>query len=373
MEERNKYTFGLSSSSGGFSFGNVSTRPFGGSVAQPATSTTAGTIDDLGTVTTVTSAETKSLFALPGRDLSGVFSNRKKTSKSARPELKSQWRDVKWTEEQKTSLMKTVSSYKPSCEEVTQARILLLGPVSSGKSSFISSVQSVFSGRVTNRAMVGSSSTSFTKKLQSFKIRDQKGEDPNGLVLCDVMGLGDGEMTGLTLHDILSVIKGHVPEGHKFSPDQPVRSETVGYVKRPSLKDKIHCVAFVLNASKVLTYPTGLSTTFQQLREHISDLGVHQVALLTHIDQICKDTAKDVSQVYKSLLIQETMKKAGALLGMSTSYIVPVKNYSSELDLDVNTDVLLLSAVDHILQYADLYFQDSTPQHTGLKLDKIEV
>ena len=54
------------------------------------------------------------------------------------------------------------------------------------------------------------------------------------------------------------------------------------------------------------------------------------------------------------------MDKAAALLGMSTSYIVPVKNYSSELDLNVNTDVLLLSAVDHILQYADLYFQDNT-------------
>lgn len=46
---------------------------------------------------------------------------------------------------------------------------------------------------------------------------------------------------------------------------------------------------------------------------------------------------------------------------MSTSYIVPVKNYSSELEVNVNTDVLLLSAVDHILQYADLYFHDSSP------------
>lgn len=46
---------------------------------------------------------------------------------------------------------------------------------------------------------------------------------------------------------------------------------------------------------------------------------------------------------------------------MSTSYIVPVKNYSSELEVDVSTDVLLLSAVDHILQYADLYFHDNLP------------
>lgn len=55
------------------------------------------------------------------------------------------------------------------------------------------------------------------------------------------------------------------------------------------------------------------------------------------------------------------INKAAALLGMSTSYIVPIKNYSSEVDVDVNTDVLLLSAVDHILQYANLFF-DSIPQ-----------
>ncbi|XP_014329994.1 interferon-induced protein 44-like isoform X1 [Xiphophorus maculatus] len=283
--------------------------------------------------------------------------------------LESQWRDVQWTEEQKKSLMKAVSSYRPSCKDVPQARVLLLGPVRSGKSSFISSVQSVFNGRVTNRAMVGSSfNTSFTKKLQSFNIRGQKGEDNTGLVLCDIMGLGDGETTGLTLHDILSVIKGQVPEGHKFSPDQPVGTETAGYVKTPSLRDRIHCVAFVVDASKISSYHKGFGSTFKQLREFISELGVHQVALLTHVDQICPETAKDVSNVYKSLSVRETMNKTGALLGMSTSYIVPVKNYASELDLDVNTDVLLLSAVDHILQYVDMFFQDYAPQHTRSKM-----
>lgn len=53
------------------------------------------------------------------------------------------------------------------------------------------------------------------------------------------------------------------------------------------------------------------------------------------------------------------MKRAAALLGMPLSYIVPVKNYFQELSLDSNNDVLLLSAMEHILQYCDLYFQDS--------------
>ncbi|XP_054459379.1 interferon-induced protein 44 isoform X2 [Anoplopoma fimbria] len=342
---------------GGFAFGLAAPVPdfsISSASAKPSIAKVAGIKESSNNVTDVSSTEkleSKHLFTFPAPE----------------PKLEFQWRNMEWTEERKKSLMKTVSSYRPGSGEVTQAQVLLLGPVGSGKSSFTSSVQSVFNGRVTNRAMVGSSSTSFTKK--SFNIHGQKGEDPTGLVLCDILGLGGGEMTGLTLHDILSVIKGHVPEGHKFGPDQPVRSETVGYVKRPSLKDKIHCVAFVVDASKILTYPKGLSNTFQQLREHISDLGVHQVALLTHIDKICSETDKDVTQVYKSSIVRKMIDQAGALLGMSTSYIVPVKNYSSELDLDVNTDVLLLSAVDHILQYADLYFQDKTTQHTGPKID----
>ncbi|XP_062306949.1 interferon-induced protein 44-like isoform X1 [Osmerus eperlanus] len=271
----------------------------------------------------------------------------------------SPWREVEWSEDRKDTLMEYISFYKPSCEGVSQARVLLLGPVGAGKSSFISSVQSAFSGRVTNRAMVGNSSASFTKKLQSYTVRLAKAEQGAGLTLCDLMGLGEGGTTGLTLHDTLAVIKGHAPEGHKFSPEQPVRSETVGYVKKPLLKDKVHCVVFVVDASKISTYPKSLSDTFQQLRDHISDLGVHQVALLTHVDKICPDTARDITQVYKSMIVHQTINKAGALLGMSTSYIVPVKNYSSELDLNKNTDILLLSAVDHILQYVDLYFQDN--------------
>ncbi|XP_020335895.1 interferon-induced protein 44 isoform X2 [Oncorhynchus kisutch] len=282
--------------------------------------------------------------------------------------MESPWREVAWTEDRRETLMESISSYKPGCEALSEARVLLLGPVGAGKSSFISSVQSVFTGRFTNRAMVGSSSASFTKKLQLFNIRGRSPEQPTALVLCDVMGLGDGETTGLTLHDTLAIIKGHAPEGHKFSPEQPVRSETVGYVKKPSLKDKVHCVVFVVDASKVSSYTKGLGTTFQQLREHISDLGVHQVALLTHVDQVCQETARDITQVYNSQIVQQTMTNAGALLGMSTSYIVPVKNYSSELDVDENTDILLLSAVDHILQYVDLHFQDCAATYPKLSL-----
>ncbi|KAJ8370285.1 hypothetical protein SKAU_G00103130 [Synaphobranchus kaupii] len=276
--------------------------------------------------------------------------------------LDSPWRKVDFSVDNKEALVNSVTSFKPSCDSASEARVLLLGPVGAGKSSFISSVHSVFSGKVTNRAMVGTSSTSFTQKLRSYTIRrhGESGDQPTALVLCDAMGLGEGDMTGLTLHDVLAVIKGHAPEGHKFSPDQPLRAETVGYVKKPSARERIHCVAFVIDATKMDSYRKGMGSTFQLLREHISDLGVHQVALLTHVDQVCQDTARDITNVYRSRLVKQTMEKAAALLGMSTSYIVPVKNYSSELDVDEHTNTLLLCAVQHILQYVELYFQDLT-------------
>lgn len=113
------------------------------------------------------------------------------------------------------------------------------------------------------------------------------------------------------------------------------------------------------------------------------------MALLTHVDLVCPETARDVTKVYNSRAVQAAVSpngpdvflllvrtrdahvcraqvnRAAALLGMSPSYIVPVKNYSSELDVDDNTDVLLLNAVDHILQYADLYFLDNSPPPDG--------
>ncbi|KAM9831490.1 interferon-induced protein 44-like [Neosynchiropus ocellatus] len=362
---------------------------------------------------------------------------------------------------QREDLMTTICAYSPNYEFVTQARVLLLGPVGSGKSSFISSVQSVLNGRVTNRAMVGTSPSSFTKKLQSFNLLGPPGDEPTGLVICDMMGL-ESEVSRLSLHDILSVIKGHVPEGHKFTQHTAITPETPGYVKKPGLQERIHCVAFVVDASQLIKYPKSLSAAFAELREHISDLGVHQVALLTNVDKVCNETLKDTSLVYKSAVIRDAlpyilklfhlavyelgqwrmteksraalmtiyeeeeelsiviaprvliaqakklfvslevweridlyrlpdgsrsnrgwagregsavmalvllrqqeeakcsrMHRAAALLGMSTSYVVPVRNYSSELSTDLNTDILLLKAVDHILHYVELYFLDN--------------
>ncbi len=47
----------------------------------------------------------------------------------------------------------------------------------------------------------------------------------------------------------------------------------MGFIRKPSANDKVHCVVFVIDGSKVGSYAKSFGATFQQLREHISSLG----------------------------------------------------------------------------------------------------
>lgn len=63
--------------------------------------------------------------------------------------------------------MDYVKSYKPTINSVTQARVLLVGQVGAGKSSFFNSINSVFRGHVTGQADTGSTGTSLTTQVHS--------------------------------------------------------------------------------------------------------------------------------------------------------------------------------------------------------------
>lgn len=67
-------------------------------------------------------------------------------------------------------LLEELRAYKPYADLVSKVHILLVGPVGSGKSSFFNSVKSVFHGRVTRQAIVGSDITSITEQVSYFRI-----------------------------------------------------------------------------------------------------------------------------------------------------------------------------------------------------------
>lgn len=115
---------------------------------------------------------------------------------------------------------------------------------------------------------------------------------------------------------------------------------------------------------------------------------------MTKVDEACGSVAKDIRNVYWSDeirkkvrtlwvstqdLMNSTMltqncgssseadvnppplpqiKAVSTQLGVPISCIIPVKNYSQELELDLHCDILLLSAVVQMLRYTDNYLDD---------------
>uniref|UniRef100_A0A674J9T6 TLDc domain-containing protein n=1 Tax=Terrapene triunguis TaxID=2587831 RepID=A0A674J9T6_9SAUR len=242
-----------------------------------------------------------------------------------------------------------IRSYKPYLNSVPQIRILVLGPIGAGKSSFFNSVNSVFRGYVTSQAIAGSDNTSY----RTYPVKDGRDGKPLPIIFCDTMGIEEKSGTGLEIDEVSNIIKGHVPDRYQFNPAATLRSDSPGYVKTPSLKDQIHCVAFVIDGCKIEILPEKLEEKLKQLRRKVNQFGIPQLVLLTKVDEIFGEFFRIIHFV-PFLQMRITAEK----LGIPLAQIVPVKNYCSELDLLCDVDILLLSAVRQLIRLAESYLDN---------------
>ncbi|XP_038571406.1 interferon-induced protein 44-like isoform X2 [Micropterus salmoides] len=185
-------------------------------------------------------------------------------------ELESPWRTIIWKSEKRKELMENIMSYKPTVSSVSQVRVLLIGPVGAGKSSFFNSINSVFRGHVTSQAIAGCSTTSLTTQFRTYSLKAGREGKPLPILLCDTMGLEESTGAGLDIDDISNILKGHLPDRYQFNPSAPLHSDVQGYRKSPGLKDKIHCVAYVIDACKVSIMPTKLEEKLDAIRRKVN-------------------------------------------------------------------------------------------------------
>ncbi|GAA6235325.1 interferon-induced protein 44-like [Lates japonicus] len=273
-------------------------------------------------------------------------------------EFERPWRTIIWESEKRKELIESIKTYKPIVNSVPQVRVLLIGPVGAGKSSFFNSINSVFRGHVTSQAIAGSSTTSLTTQFRTYSVKAGREGKPLPIILCDTMGLEESTGAGLDIDDISSILKGHLPDRYQFNPSAPLHSESHGYHKSPGIKDKVHCVAYVIDACKISIMPTKLEEKLDAIRRKVNLMGIPQLIVLTKVDEACPLVKEDVRNVYKSSYIKEMMQEVSARLGVPLSCVIPVKNYSEELELDLNCDILLLSAVTQMFRFADNYFDE---------------
>uniref|UniRef100_A0A671V4S1 TLDc domain-containing protein n=1 Tax=Sparus aurata TaxID=8175 RepID=A0A671V4S1_SPAAU len=172
----------------------------------------------------------------------------------------------------RTELMESIKSYKPTVSSVSQVRVLLIGPVGAGKSSFFNSINSVFRGHVTSQAISGSSTTSLTTQFRTCALKAGREGKPLPIILCDTMGLEESTGSGLDIDDIRSSLK-------------VICQTDIRYIillhGSSYLKDKIHCVTYVIDACKVSIMPTKMAEKLEATRKKVNLMGQSTLVPLT--------------------------------------------------------------------------------------------
>ncbi|GAB1288240.1 Interferon-induced protein 44-like [Apodemus speciosus] len=265
---------------------------------------------------------------------------------------------VMTAEQHRGKLLSALRDYRPYEDLVSEVRILLVGPVGSGKSSFFNSVKSAFQGRLTRQAIVGSEESSITKQYRVYSIKDGKSGETLPFVLCDSMGLEEREEAGLCVEDIPHILKGFVPDRYQFNPCAPFKLKHCTYAATPPLKDRIHCVAFVLDINSINTLSDKMVAKLKRIHKDVVDCGVGHVALLTNVkdcDEVLDDNFVNMTENVTSLSQVQNVRN---MLNVPIANILMVSNYASEGSLEPLKDVLILAALRQMLRAADDALED---------------
>jgi len=269
-----------------------------------------------------------------------------------------------WTEAVYKSLKEEIVTHELlEGAQLEYFNVLLIGQISAGKSSFYNTVESVFAKNVTRRAIVGQRDSSLTTKFRTYKVKakDQQ-KKPISFRFCDTMGLSTE--SGLPAGDYGKIMDGFVQDGADLR--GPLVDGARGYNTTPVKGDKMHCVAFIVDASKFAFIPDQIVEKFNAIRDIADERSLTPIVILTRIDQSCAelDIRKegDVKNVFRSKTIYDTIQNVSKELGVSEGDIFPVQNYSIETEKDRGVDVLALRALRQILRSSETFLDDMVDQ-----------
>ncbi|KAL2100410.1 hypothetical protein ACEWY4_004804 [Coilia grayii] len=268
-----------------------------------------------------------------------------------------EWRNVNWDITARNRMERELREFRLLIPDLKHLCILLHGPVGGGKSSFINSIDSVFQGQVSARALVATGAgASFTKKYKTHTFRNgNSGYLP--FVVNDIMGLEEASSAGTHPNDIISALKGHVKSNHKFNPVSPLSVGDPDYNPNPTLSDRVHCLVSVvsMDAFTLMKADNKTIAKMQAVREAASDMDIPQAVVMTMVDKDTLVAEKGLRKIYSSKKIKQKMEMCSTKLGVPMNCIFPVKNYHEETELHLEMDCLILTALRQIVHFAHEY------------------
>uniref|UniRef100_A0A8C7MM89 G domain-containing protein n=1 Tax=Oncorhynchus kisutch TaxID=8019 RepID=A0A8C7MM89_ONCKI len=205
------------------------------------------------------------------------------------------WRNALWTSENKEQLKQNIQNYRLEVKSVAQASVLLVGQVWAGMSSFFNTIN-----------------------MQGHRWQCRQKPHHTGYECVRVC----------------------------FNPMAPLQPDVPGYRKHATLNDQIHCVVYVMDASKVSQMSAKMMD--KVIISHCMLIpGIPQLVLLTKVDKACRI----------------------ASLNIPVSCILPVNNYSQECEQDQDIDILLLR-LNQMLNYADSFFKNQLEKQEELSVGR---
>ncbi|XP_052220107.1 interferon-induced protein 44-like isoform X1 [Dreissena polymorpha] len=280
-------------------------------------------------------------------------------AKPPEPNTNQKWRKVpEWNKKSVQELIQEALSIKPNpCLKIQDYRIVLIGPVGSGKSSFCNTINSVFRGRITQRAICGEETHSITTAYKPYSIKSNR-ESKLNIRLCDTRGLETD--LGMDIMEFAYLLNGHIPEKYKFNAEQPIAIDDAVFITKPGLQDKIHCVVFVLDASNLHKLDSKIMDKIKSFRKAATRIEIPQAVLLTKIDIEEKALAQKYETVYSNSSIEKKVIQVSEMLGFPKNHVFPVKNYENEVMLDDGVNLLALLALRQILYFAEDYMENQS-------------
>ncbi|XP_048734698.2 interferon-induced protein 44-like isoform X1 [Ostrea edulis] len=267
-----------------------------------------------------------------------------------------------WNEKGMERLLKEVEGYTPikqndiPSEKIPNVNFLLMGRISSGKSSFVNTVDSVLKGRLSIRSRAGCSGSSLTKSLDIYKLKTSK-QQPLNFRLYDCRGLEEEQ--SLNSRDVEAILDGHVLHDYVFNQSTPITKDCIKFRKDPNMADRVHCVLFVIDGSipPEITMSQNVEKQIKEFQEMMNRKKIPQLILLTKMD-ILSTIKGDVSKLIRSKSVQEMREKVAMSLGLPPYTVLPMQNIANSRTVSTDLKILTLYNLCQALHAADDYLEN---------------
>ncbi|XP_060583561.1 interferon-induced protein 44-like [Ruditapes philippinarum] len=266
-----------------------------------------------------------------------------------------------WTKEYREKLLEEINGLKFEDEGIGTIRILLLGQIKAGKSSFVNTLASIDKNRIAEITRAGGADKSLTFALKEYT---PTGALKKNICILDTMGYEEAQF-GLNVKDIIYLVKGNICPGYKFNPASPIEQDSAYYRPNPQKSDRIHCIVFVADAN-IFGQDNVTAGAMQKQKELDEALreDVARCVLLTKIDVLCQSVETDVTNTYRSEKVKQAVQRAAEFFCVQERNILPIKNYEKETATDTKIEILILLALRQMMRFAKDFYDGSASGQT---------